>query len=61
MLLKFKILNLLLISLCIFINLAKASNNQPIISVYIVNNDLKPEYNKIVKNIILTELNKKNF
>ena len=61
MLLKFKILNLLLISLCIFINLAKASNNQPIISVYIVNNDVKHEYNKIVKNIILNELNKKEF
>lgn len=61
MLLKFKVLNLFLISLCLFVNLANSSNNQPIISVYIVNNGVKPEYNKIIKNIILNELNKKEF
>ena len=59
MLLKFKIINILFISLAlIFANFSFAANQSPIISVYnFEKNNFNKEYYKIIKNTVFKELN----
>ena len=63
MLLKFKIINILIIFLAlIFAKLSFASNQSPIISVYnFEKNNLNKEYYKIIKNTVFKELNDNAF
>lgn len=62
MLLKLKIISFSLIIIFLMSKIVYGLNNQPIISVYNLNNySLNQEFNKIVKNSLIRELNNKNF